>query len=117
MYLRQSGARNAGEVVMLHVVAHVPCEPVEGPVVGVGLVASHKREVFCDEVPCQRVEAGAQQGAQAQVQDRLAAQEVPHAEIKRQLKRYVQRFECFHGFGVDEKWSYAVENALSACPQ
>eukprot|EP01084_Bolivina_argentea_P089389 161297_1 len=79
--LVQAASGDVGEVMVLVVVPHVPGEEVQPSVVGVGLlglgslVVEHQ-EVLAEEVASDGVVAGAEDEAQAQVQEDARSEEL-----------------------------------------
>ena len=80
------GVRDIREVVVLHMVAQVVGEVVEGAVVAVcGLAALVEQVVLRDEVSCCRVQAKCHEGTSDQVYQRLEAKDVVDERVEGEL--------------------------------
>ena len=90
LHLGEPRAWDVGEVMMLHVVAHIEGNVVPGSVVRVGLIASIEHVVLGYEVGGHGVDPQTQQGANEKVIERLEAKEIPDQGIDCDLDNRVE---------------------------
>ena len=102
---------------MFHVVAHIEGDPVEGPVVGVGLVALEEHVVLSHKVARDGVQAQTQQGAGQQVDHGLEPPEGIDGSVGRQLHQGVAQLHAGHGLGVHAERPQSVEEWLQGQPE
>ncbi|TNN63945.1 hypothetical protein EYF80_025787 [Liparis tanakae] len=112
----QPASRDAGEVVVLVVVAHVEGEQVEGAVVGVGLVALEEHVVLGDEVARDGVQAHPQHGAGQHVDHGLGPPQPAEQGVEGELDGHVGHLQPGDGFGVDAERPDGVEQRLQDNP-
>lgn len=116
-YHGQPAAWNAGEVVVLIVVAHIEGEKVERAVVGIGLVALEEHVMLSDEVARDRVKAHAQHGAGQHVDHRLGAPQPVEGKVEGELDGHVGQLQLRDGLGVDAEWADGIEEWLQNDPE
>ena len=102
--------------MVLIVVAHVPGQEVERPVVGVSFVALDEHVVLRDEVARQGVEPHGQERAQHQVGQRLGSQEVPHGKVSAHLDDNVDDLQEGQPLGAHKEGAKGVEVGLEEQP-
>ena len=116
-YLWQAAPGNAGKVVVLHVVAHIKGEVVEGSVVGVGLNACQVHVVLSDEVSRDWMETHTEDRASNQVNYWLGPPEPEKQRVKGQLHNYIQELQPGHRLWVDHQGTQGIEERLQDDPQ
>lgn len=112
----ESASWNAGEVMVLVVVANVKGEQVQRTVVRIRLVAFEEHVVLGDEVSGDGVQAHAQQGSSKHVHNRLGPQSPVQQHVKGHLKDDVGYLQLTNGLGIDAERSDSVEKWLQDYP-
>lgn len=115
-HLREPPSRDAGEVVVLVVVAHVEGEQVEGTVVRVGLMALQEHVVLGDEVTRDGMQPHAQHGTSQHVDDRLLPPQPVEQGVEGELEHHVGHLQLGDGLGVDAQRPDGVEERLQDDP-
>lgn len=90
--LRESGSRDKGKVMVLHMVANVEGESVQRSVVRVSLLPTEKHVMLADEVTRQGVKTHRQERAGNEVYQGLHAEEVKDGGVEGNLHDPVDDF-------------------------
>lgn len=102
--------------MVLHVVAHIEGDEVEGAIVGVRLMTLQEHIVLSNEMSRDGVQAHAQDGACDQVNDGLQAPQVVDYEVHHKLNDCVQHLQSSDWLGVDHQGPKCVEEGLEEEP-
>lgn len=114
--LRKSPAGHAGEVVVFVVVAHIPADVVQAPVIGVRLLSGGEHVVLGDEVAGHGVEAHAEECGEGEVEHGAVAEVVSNDGVSAENKHRVEGVDGAGSLGTNDHGAEGVEEGLAEEP-